>query len=80
LGCLVTARTDPAFQDQLAHAECEKLRWFVPTVRAFDVSDPEGRCVGRPEGDRDEWIAFPQFFAAGFANRGPFPERNLFYL
>jgi hypothetical protein len=40
----------------------------------------EGRLVGRPEGERNEWSAFPQFFTAGFASRVPFPERNILYL
>jgi hypothetical protein len=50
----------------------------VPTLSAFRVPDLEGRLVGRPEGECNERSAFPQFFTAGFASRGPFPERNLF--
>jgi hypothetical protein len=41
------------------------------------MPDLEGRLLGRPEGERNEWIAFPELFTASFANRGPFPERNL---
>ncbi|WP_431359001.1 hypothetical protein [Halovenus amylolytica] len=46
----------------------------MPTVRTFDMPDLESRLVGRPEGERDNSIAFPQFFTAGFTHRRPFPE------
>jgi hypothetical protein len=44
------------------------------------VPDLKRQLVGRPEGKRDDRFAFPEFRAAGFTNRGPFPERNLFNL
>jgi hypothetical protein len=75
---LVTARADPAIQHELAHAERKELRRFVPAVNALHVPNLEGRLINRPEGERDDRCAFPQFFAAGFTYRGPFPERKTF--
>ncbi|WP_238479945.1 hypothetical protein [Natranaeroarchaeum sulfidigenes] len=49
----------------------------MSTLTAFYVPDLEGRLVGRPEGERNAHVAFPEFRAADFASRGPFPERNL---
>jgi hypothetical protein len=42
------------------------------------MPDLEGRLINRPEGERDDRCAFPQFFAADFTYRGPFPERKTF--
>jgi hypothetical protein len=44
---------------------------------AFHVVDLEGRLVGRPEGERNDWFAFPEFLATDLACCGPFPERIL---
>jgi hypothetical protein len=78
LGCLVCARADAAVKHEFAHAQRDVFRRLVPAVSAFHVPDLEGRLVGRPEGKRNERSAFPELFTAGFASRGPFPERNLF--
>jgi len=49
----------------------------MPTLNTFHVPELEGRLLDRPEGERDDRSALPQFFTADFASRGPFPERNL---
>jgi hypothetical protein len=75
LGCLIRARADAAVKHEFAHAQREVLRWLVPAANAFHVPELEGRLLGWPEGKRDDQSAFPELFTAGFASRGPFPER-----
>jgi hypothetical protein len=80
LGCLIGATAHSALNDEFAHAQGQKLRRLVPAVSALDVGDLEGRLVGRPEGECNDSIAFPEILATDLAFCGPFPERNLFYL
>jgi hypothetical protein len=77
LSCRVSTGPDATIQDEFTHAECEIFRRLVPAARAFHVPDLEGRFIGRPESERNERFAFPQLFTAGFASRGPFPERKI---
>jgi len=75
---VISTGADAAVKHELAHAECEVFRRLVPAARAFHVAELEGRLLGRPEGERDERFAFPEFFTAGVANRGPFPSGTYF--
>jgi hypothetical protein len=76
LGDGVSTHADSTIQHQFAHTQRQVLRRLVPAVNALDVPDLEGRSVGRPEGKRNESVAFPEILATDLACCGPFPERN----
>lgn len=80
LGDGVSAGADATIQNEFAHTEGAVLRRLVSVLRALAVADLEPRSIRRPEGKRDESVAFPKFLATDLAYCGPFPERSQFYL
>jgi hypothetical protein len=80
LGYVVRAGADSTIQDELPHAKGDVLRRLVSVLRAFAVADLERRSLDWPEGEHDDWCAFPKPLATDLAGCGPFPERNRFYL